>query len=292
MRKIIALVTLYNPRLENIKNVNAIAAQVDNVFVCENTGASRNKEIYKFKNNVFCIYNEVNMGLSNGFNSILRNKSFDFSDNDLIIFFDQDSIIQEFYISNFVKAYDEIEAKDCQIGALGPVFYDSNSSKTVCEKKQISFSQDIWQVSNLITSSMLCNFRNLKSINFWNEEIFLDLSDWDLCWRLKKDSKRLYQTNIVILKHSLGEKVKKIGFFTLRVGKPFRIYYQTRDCLYLLKKKYVPFRYKIRFLLMLTIRPALYLIFLPEKKKRIHYFLKGISDFQKNIHGALEEKLK
>lgn len=291
MRKIIALITLYNPQIENIENVNAIAKQVDKVFVCENTGDTRNKEIYKFKQNVCCFFFRTNLGLSIAFNSILKNKSINFNDDDLIIFFDQDSKINESYINDFAKTYEEIEEKDSFIGALGPVFFDLSSNKSVCETKQISFNKNIWQVSNLITSSMMCSYRNLKKIGFWNEEIFLDLSDWDLCFRLKKGGKKLFQTDIVTLNHSLGDAVKKVGIFTLKIGKPFRIYYQTRDCLYLLKKKYVPLKFKIRFILMLTVRPILHLIFLPDKKKRVHYFFKGISDYKKNIHGVLEENV-
>ena len=26
----------------------------------------------------------------------------------------------------------------------------------------------------------------LKDISFWNEQIFLDMADWDFCWRLKE----------------------------------------------------------------------------------------------------------
>ena len=114
------------------------------------------------------------------------------------------------------------------------------------------------------------------------------MADWDLCWRLKAKNYQICMCKNCIMKHTLGNGVKRLGLIKVKQGSPFREYYQTRDCQYLLKEKYVPLKYKIKFILMLTIRPILHFIVLDNKKLRMSYIKKGFSDYKKNIHGELQ----
>ena len=134
---------------------------------------------------------------------------------------------------------------------------------------------------------MLCKYSQIRTINFWNEEIFLDLADWDLCWRLNSSKKFSFMSFNSIIKHNVGEGKKKIFCVSLRIAKPFREYYQTRDKLYLLNKNYVPIRMKIRFLISLIIRPIVHFIFLDDGIRRMKYIFKGINDYLNNKRGEL-----
>ena len=62
------------------------------------------------------------------------------------------------------------------------------------------------------------------------------------------------------------------------------------NMLKLLKKLYVPMSFKIRVLLMLTIRPILHYLALENKDLRIMYICRGIMDGIKNINGKYYEK--
>ena len=115
------------------------------------------------------------------------------------------------------------------------------------------------------------------------------MADWDLCWRVLKNNFFCCLTRNVVLSHRLGKDVHRIGVFKIKEGAAFRVYYQTRDCLFLLRRNYVPLKFKLRFILMLTIRPVIYFIFLSDKKNRIHFFFKGIIDFKNKVHGVLSE---
>ena len=99
-------------------------------------------------------------------------------------------------------------------------------------------------------------------------------------------------TTAVMLNHTVGEGERKIGPVSLRVAKPFREYYETRDCMYLLKKKYVPLKDRIRFHLMLTVRPLLHLWFLQDKKERKYYIKLGVRHFKAGRTGKLMEEDK
>ncbi len=186
-----------------------------------------------------------------------------------------------------INEYTELEKSGEKIGCIGPIYYNTSNEKLEIPRLKKSISDSAMKVKSIITTSMLVQYKNIREIGFWNENVFLDMADWDLCWRMGRYGFGCYLSSESILTHSVGIGKKKLGLFELRVGKPFREYYETRDCLYLLKEKYVPFKYRLRFHAMLTIRPLLHIIFLDNKEERKYYIKLGVKHFKENIHGAL-----
>lgn len=281
----IALVTLYFPD-ENVKtNITQLSKFVDKVVLLDNTPNSDNSALFSgIEKKEYVAYKE-NLGLSLAFNRYLTT----LTENCYIIFFDQDSFCPEDLVEQLKNGYQFCCKKLGRKGIIGPSYFEKNANRLMIPKQKKLVEKGIYEVKSIITSGMFTEFDVIKSVDFWNDEIFLDMADWDFCWRVLRTGFFCCLSTSTVLSHRLGKSVHHIAGIKVKEGAPFRVYYQTRDCLYLLKKNYVPLKFKIRFILMLTVRPALHLIFLPEKKKRIHYFFKGISDFQKNIHGALEE---
>lgn len=276
MVRIISIITLFYPNKEHYNNIQKIAKQSKLVFLCDNSPVS-NVELFSDIDNMKYYWDGENKGLSKGFNNVLCDSRLEWNSGDYVVFFDQDTIIPPNHIQLLIEEYEKIKKRGVNIGCIGPMFSNFNSH----DKVSIS-------VKNILTSSMLCEYGNLESVNFWNEELFLDLADWDLCWRFKNNGLKVYLTNATTIIHFLGLGEKKVGIFTLKIGRPFREYYQTRDCLRLINKKYVPWEYKIRFLLMILVRPLLHILFLDDKQKRLAFIIKGIMDYGKGIKGALK----
>lgn len=282
MKKIVALISVYFPNEENINKIRKICEQVFFTYICDNSPI-KNEDFLSISNCEY-IFNGSNLGLSRAFNKVLSRTIF--SDDEFIVFFDQDSKIDNSYIEKLVNEYEQLEKQGTKIGGIGPNFYNSYNSEddTILGKK---ISSEPIKVDSIMTSSFLCKYSTLKEINFWNEEVFLDLSDWDLCWRMQRNGYSCFITPRVTLEHTIGKGEKKLGIFRVKEGNPFRIYYQTRDCLRLITKEYVPFKYKIRFVLMLTVRPIIHFVVLDNKRERLKYFIKGLHDFYKGIYGSL-----
>jgi len=280
----VAIVTAYYPDVENKNNVEKIAEQVDKVIVCDNS-PSDNGSIFCGEKVEYVFFGE-NLGLSAAFNKVLKDDKKSWSNDDYIVFFDQDSTIEPNHIDCLVGIYDELVQAGVKVGCLGPVYFDNSSGQVEIPKMKTPLLDKTYSVQSIITSSMVTTYGNLASIDFWNEEAFLDMADWDLCWRLLEAGMECCITERLILNHTLGQGEKKIGFFKLKVGSTIRDYYQTRDCLYLLKKKYTPLKYKCRFILMLTVRVVLRLLFLEDRKKRWHYIKRGFKDYSAKITGA------
>ncbi len=283
-----ALITVFYPAEEVNQNIRKIAKQVDRVFICDNS-PHPNRMLFEALIEEFpvqYVFFGENLGLSRAFNRVLKNPEYGWEDHDFIFFFDQDSVVGEQHVDALIAAYERIEKTGRDIGCLGPVFFNTSSGNIEVPKMKKAVLENTYAVSGIITSSMLCSYANLREIGFWNEGVFLDMADWDLCWRLQEAGKLCCLTEAVVLRHSVGKGEKKIGPLRLRVGAPVREYYQIRDCLYLLRQKYTPFKYRVRFLSMITIRSALHVLFLENRKERARYILKGIADYRANKHGA------
>lgn len=205
----------------------------------------------------------------------------------LYYFFDQDSTIPENHIKYLVEEYKNLLAQGEAVGCIGPVYLDLSSNREEIPHMKTFVNRKSMRVSSIITTSMLCQYRILKKIEFWNDDIFLDMADWDICWRLQANDLNVYLTYASVIRHSVGQGVKKIGPLNIRIGKPFREYYQTRECLQLLFKNYVPFKYKLRFISMLTIRPIMHFLFLDNRCERAKYIVKGIIGYFKGKRGSL-----
>lgn len=289
MSRRIAIVTLYNPNDNSIHNLSLISEQTDLLIVCDNSSSENHEKIKKtvISDRLLYIKNEHNFGLSAAFNIALNLKDICWSDDDFVVFFDQDSKIEKNHIAALVSEYEKLISLGYNVGCLGPAYYDKSEERYCLPRMKRDISDSLMAVSSIMTSSMICRYGDLKKIGFWNEEIFLDMADWDVCWRLQQQAYLCCMTTSVCLVHKLGEGCKKIGPITLKVAKPFREYYQTRDCLKLLHKSYTPLKYKIRFICMITVRPILHILFLDSKKERIKYIFKGFRDYRKGICGEL-----
>lgn len=293
---IYALITVFHPSEQVKNNINMIANQVDVTIICDNSPES-NRVLFApliEAHNMHYLFFGENLGLSRAFNRALLDTQYGWQDNDYLFFFDQDSAIGEDHIETLISTYTRVREK-CKVGCLGPVYFNTSSGRVEMPKKKRMISEKTYVVSSIITSSMLCCYGDLREIGFWNEAVFLDMADWDLCWRMQSLGKVCCLTDAAVLRHSVGMGEKKIGPFHLRVGAPIREYYQIRDCMYLLKKEYTPLKYRIRFLAMLLIRSPLHVFFLDHRKARMEYILRGVKDFYRGVHGEFmpeDEKVK
>mgnify|MGYP002520812770 FL=1 len=285
--KTISLVTLYFPDENVKKNISQLSHFVDNVVLLDNTPDSDNSGLFAGLEKTEYIAYKENLGLSEAFNRYLKS----LKENSYIIFFDQDSFCPENFIEQLKNDYSFCCRKLGKKGIIGPAYFEKNANQLMIPKQKKEISEGIYQVKSIITSGMFTELEVLQKIGFWNEEIFLDMADWDLCWRVLKNNFFCCLTRNVVLAHRLGKGVRHVAGIKVKEGAPFRVYYQTRDCLYLLRRNYVPLKFRIRLIQNLTVRSLLHLIVLPDKIMRIHYYIKGIMDFKNKIHGVLSENI-
>lgn len=282
MKSIIALVTLYNPDCKVIRNINQLSSQVSSVVLSDNTPNKDNAVMFKDIKNVLYFPNYENLGLSSAFNKCLKLEIS--RKSDYLIFFDQDSLIPNNYIEKLVSDFDYISS-NLKVGILGPQYFDINKNKIVeLPSKNKNIGKDFFEVSEVITSSMITKYEILEEVDFWNDSVFLDYADFDLCWRLKEKGFSICQDTNILLNHTLGKNSKSM-FLPIKNKHilqsywiPIRYYYQTRESVKLFWKRYVPRQWKKNFFIHNTVEILMHLYYLPQKRNRLKYFFKGFID--------------
>lgn len=289
-----ALVTLFYPDENTAKNIEKLSEQTTKIFLLDNTPENPCNERFSHIKNAEYIYFGENLGLSSAFNKALREITF-VKESDFILFFDQDSCITEKFVQNLISDFQKL-SRTHNIGLLGPVYFDSTKKKyggitKHCEK----ISQGIFKTTEIITSGMITTYKILKNIGFWDESIFLDYADFELCWRMISNGFEIFITENVLLNHFLGSGFLSVNLIfkklCLSYSPPFREYYQTRTAVKLLKRNYVPENWRRNFLFNLTIRILIFTFRLPKKSQRLKYFFLGLKDGLKNKNGELKGSL-
>jgi rhamnosyltransferase len=254
------------------------------IIVTDNTPNTDNKELFASNDKVAYYPNKANFGLSRAFNRCLKNELV--KKSDFIVFLDQDSSVQENTVEILINDFLALRKIAQNVGCIGPFYYEENIGEIVSPKGRREILKNIYKVKNIITSAMLTTYANLELINFWNEKIFLDFADWDLCWRFREAKLCCCITANTILHHKLGNRMRQLGPFVIREAAPIREYYQMRDGLKLLVKTYTPGKFKILFLFNLFIRPVIHILFLPDKEERVKYMVSGFFDFLAAKNGS------
>lgn len=265
------IITCYNPTCENIGNIKILSSFVKRCFVID---SSEFEHDFSKIESIKYIHTGYNMGLSKGFNFVL--KKYKFKDSDFIMFFDQDSTYDDNHIKFMCSEFERIQTK-YKIGCLSPIIFNSKINDYQISDHKITIDKTSYSVQNVITSSLLTKYKILKEVNFWDEFLFLDMSDWYLSWKLLNHGCLTIVTTKTYINHFLGDG--RIYRFGIPIDKCSPI----RDGCKLLFKKTLP-RKKLLLLYILFPRSLLYIFFLDNKKKRLFYILHGFRDFfcQKN----------
>ncbi len=164
-----------------------------------------------------------------------------------IVFFDQDSVIELNYISDIVAQYEHVEACIGNLFLLGPTVFNGRTGaeyKSVIHKDRVLFAEFIPR-QVIISSGSCVSITKILNVGCLRERLFIDYVDFEWCWRANRMGLVSGITPSVKLRHFVGQKEFKIFGQLVIISSPFRYFYQYRNYLWLLRKKYVPFRWKV-----------------------------------------------
>lgn len=283
--KLLAGIVTYNPDIKKLeKNLQAIIKQVDLVLIVDN-GSENFKEIKSlsenYENEILLL--EKNFGIAYALNEILKKAIQEKCEWFLTL--DQDSVSSQTLIADYIE---EINSKDkIRIGAMTCVI--SNPNLPVNSMQRTIDSPESIEVEECITSGCFCNTNAFNSIKGFDNSLFIDCVDNDVCLNLKKNNYKIIQIlKNVNLTHEMGEaKLKHIlGKKILTYNeKPFRHYYISRNWILLSRKYNCCF---IGRILRIWIKS---LLFEPNKIKMSKATFFGIFDGICNKSGKLDRRI-
>lgn len=279
-RSVIAGVVTYNPEyIRLLQNLTELSKQVDDILIVDN-GSTNIKELMnqfslEITEHLTVIYNEENQGIAQALNQIMlfaKNTHYDW-----VLTLDQDSIIQPDLIDKYYKA--ALRKENFDVGMFTCLIKDRNFADN---KYEYQHSEEI-NVSYCITSAAFTNVKKYFATTGYDVDFFIDCVDFDICYLLREKGFRICRINYLGLYHEVGHGENRY-FFRKKIvvyhQASFRIYYLTRNTIWMHKKHRKTFSLKtmLRKLLTLWLRIVLYENDRAEKFKQ---FRLGIKDAKK-----------
>lgn len=289
MEKIGTIIITYNPDLEDFSKVLDSHVQInDNQVIIVDNSSNNNKEISNLivnRENFFLISLEENMGI--GFAQNIGIKSAKESGCKYVILFDQDTVITLNYAANIYLYHNEL-IKNERVAVIGPNYFDANTNsvypqivlKGIVLNKIYPRSEDgsFTLVSFIIASGSFYDINIFDEVGLMDENLFIDCVDIEWCFRAMNKGYKTFVCNKLMISHTIGDHRKKSLGREISIHTPIRKYYMARNNILLIRKKSIPFFYKIRKLFGILLYITVYLYDVDFSKKYIKYIFRGLKD--------------
>lgn len=267
------VIVTYNPEIDNLKKLLLELEQIP-VYISDN--ASKNlDEIKKLKlryANVNLITNNYNAGIATAQN--LAIKKIEKTAIKYILFLDQDSLISVEKIHILEEDYKKLQSKYTNLACVAATpEINNNNIRSRFEK-----------ADEVISSGMLISVKTLKKVGLMKEEFFIDMVDYEWCWRAISRGYIIIKDNQCHFEHQIGTDKKILGKIPVA---PFRLYYIYRNTIFLLKKGMIPSGYNTKFKLFKQV--VFNCVFCPNRFERVHYIYSGLIDGKREKLGKLGE---
>ena len=232
---LVACVILYNPKNEVFDNVLTYINYVEGLIVVDNSLIKNyfliNKLLNNFPNKLNYIDNKDNLGIATALN-IACNKAKELN-FDWILTMDQDSsfINFEHYIVclNSIKSYKNI------------ALLSANTTRDALRKLPKNLTLNYEEKSTVITSASMINLKYFNEFLNFEDKLFIDMVDYEFCAKIKEKKLKILYFKDVLVEHELGEIYLRKNLITRKQKEKIehnhqRVYYITRNSLYLAKK--------------------------------------------------------
>jgi len=246
---ICAGIILCNPDIDRLtKNIDAIINQVSKLVLVDN--ASDNIAVLKetfADERIEWIINAENRGVSGALNQMFENaykNGFQWLltlDDDSAC---DDSMVDElltatYYYNNAAIISPRVIDRDIT-EANKTKANKTKAKKTKAKKTGKESLPNSEEINMCITAGSLTNVKAVISTGGFDERLFIDHVDHDMCLRLRRLGYRIVRVNSAKLWQEFGQETVRRRFlwkvYTQRRYAPFRVYYQTRNCIYMLRK--------------------------------------------------------
>ena len=280
-KRISATVIWYNPDDENIKNIRTYIDYVEKLYIIDNS-KENNKKLADSLNNLKTeyIYNDKNLGIAKALNLACEKAA---NDNfEWILTMDQDSSFDSDSIKDYFRAFEKMTKNN--VGIISPRHILKNDIDKFSDVKESA------EVDHVMTSGNLLNLKIWEEIGKFDENLFIDEVDSEICFRIIEKGYKVVQLNKIRMFHELGN-LEKRNFFTRKISvlnhNHIRKYYIMRNKFYMLKKYK---KYRSRYIYYILNDFFKVIFYEKDKLRKLKYMFKGITDFMKNKMGELDDR--
>lgn len=275
--KVGCVLVTYNPDRILFKNVlSSVSAQVDSVFIADNSPAESQTTPFN-GNNIIYYPMQENCGIAAAQNvgiTYFLEHNFDY-----IFFLDQDSLVEEQLVEKLLDDYIFLEKAGVNVVAVGPSVINRTSNKEYAQRTKKTAFENMVEANELTSSATLVAAGSFDQVGLMDESLFIDGVDHEWCWRAKaKGNFCFFIDKTIYLSHQLGEGDRFFALRKVAIPTPFRTYYQFRNYFWLLRRKYVPLRWKVKNGGKYFVKLFYYPLFVTPRKAYLANIFSGIRD--------------
>lgn len=284
--EICAIIVTYNPSFDRVLSlINDLQYQCCEVIVVDN---STSKIDLFYKQDFTYIWLGGNKGIATAQNIGIKaclDKNFK-----AIIFFDQDSKIDDGFISSLYQPMLDNDFKIC-----APTFFDEKKGfeyaitnvkkngtriKLFSEGKNEPFTSSV-----VISSGTIVRPEVFNLVGLMDDGLFIDYVDTEWCLRCFSENILVHIIPQAKMIHSIGDNSFNVFGFCVPVHSAVRRYYRVRNSFHLLRYKHVPKLLAFREIIFCFVHSLILIFKQKNKKEYLYSFLSGIRDGILNVRG-------
>lgn len=281
-QNLVGVVVWYFPDEENIRNIHTYLADLKLLIIVDNSDIDNSMFLTEFdQTKIKYIPNLQNNGIAKALNQGIRIARSNGAE--WVLTMDQDSSFANNDLSQYVQVANEFQDID-QVAIFSPTYFDSRA-----DFHNLIATEKYSVIPYTMTSGNLLSVKALLTTGFFNEKLFIDWVDEELCIRIRLNKLKIVRVNRFILNHFVGNGTRKIRFFGVEKSfddySPVRYYYISRNVLYVSKlfpsdAKNIMNRWKrlVRKTLMYDNN---------KKFQKIIYILHGVFDYYRSKTGSI-----
>jgi len=231
---ICAGIVSYNPDISGLKrNVESILSQVGQIFIVDNASSNISELKDAFSDfPVVWTLNSENLGMAGALNQLLSQA--ESHDCEWILTLDDDSVCNDEMVAQLLTAAEHYD----NIAVVAPRVVDGRTHKANTPDDE-PFS-GFREINMCITAGSLTNVKAVLENGGFNEKLFIDHVDHEMCLRLKEYGYRIIKAGSAEIFQQFGAESSRRRFlwkvYTQRGYSPTRVYYQTRNSLFMVRK--------------------------------------------------------
>lgn len=243
---VIAIIVSFNPDINVLAtNVESLKKQVDKVIVVDNFSINNEELVAQLSREVEILSLDKNYGLAKAQNDGIREAKKMGATH--VIIFDQDSIVDDNFVSEQLKGEKFLISEGFDVGAIGPSFYDRNSGYVYPATKyrgpfldKIPLKDTPNEVTFIIASGALIRLEVLDKVGLMREDFFIDFVDVEWSIRAKSMGFSSYMNPNVKMQHNIGDERVEIFGRLISLHSDFRKYYIVRNAIFISRLGFVP----------------------------------------------------
>lgn len=200
-----------------------------------------------------------------------------------MLFVDDDSVVEEGSIPALQRNYEQLQSKGYRVGAVGLRAYNKISGQPYDYAwnrlgEMTLEGEHYTEVSRMMSSGMFTTSDVLQDVGYMETDLFIDGVDSEWCWRGRRKGYRYFVCEDLRLNHMLGLGTRKLLGKEISITPAYRFYYQYRNYLRLVKRGYVPMKWKLLNGFKYLVKAIYYPLLGGDTKAYISNIVRGIKD--------------